>query len=372
MRLTTDSEISRDGPGKSWVWGPFRAGALPKVVDGLSPWGCPEGMSLGGDALSSLEVMRPMTSTIETAAPGDVISDLLHAIDGELSTRSRVVDGLLDLRNTASADGDLELASTRFSLGSRVSPPFPTAGGSTGSKSSATCVEAPWPDRETTRVGTVGPVQPLRFGDARARNAARVRRACRSCRQPEWRRHPRARLCAIGRRPCSSSTSRAQSCSAVLSSRRAAPTAPRRRAGFPTVPRLCPSGRSAAGSTTRAELFAATSPVALSTLANASRYPRLRVVPIDARAHKVVEQLAQRIHDHAIDDALRNSWPRNERASTRRRDHGRPRHALATSRVRDVVDWRERSRSAGLVCASGGGPGAMEATNLGAGGTASR
>lgn len=43
-----------------------------------------------------------MTSTIETtAATRALIFSLLDDVDGELSSRSRVVDGLLDLRNVA-------------------------------------------------------------------------------------------------------------------------------------------------------------------------------------------------------------------------------------------------------------------------------
>lgn len=41
-----------------------------------------------------------MTQTIQTnTTVTSVISDLLEAVDGELSSRSRVIDGLLDLRN---------------------------------------------------------------------------------------------------------------------------------------------------------------------------------------------------------------------------------------------------------------------------------
>ncbi len=48
-----------------------------------------------------------MNCTIQNASARDVISDLLAAVDGELSSRSRVIDGLLDLRNAGPADGDL-------------------------------------------------------------------------------------------------------------------------------------------------------------------------------------------------------------------------------------------------------------------------
>lgn len=51
-----------------------------------------------------------MNSTVETtSAARQVIFDLLDQVDGELSTRSRVIDGLLDLRNEAPADGDLQV-----------------------------------------------------------------------------------------------------------------------------------------------------------------------------------------------------------------------------------------------------------------------
>jgi len=50
-----------------------------------------------------------MTSTIESTSAGrQLIIALLDAIDGELSSRSRVVDGLLDLRNVAPAGSELE------------------------------------------------------------------------------------------------------------------------------------------------------------------------------------------------------------------------------------------------------------------------
>ncbi len=49
-----------------------------------------------------------MTSTIESIPVQDLLQELLGAVDGELSSRSRVVDGLLDLRNTAPGGSDLE------------------------------------------------------------------------------------------------------------------------------------------------------------------------------------------------------------------------------------------------------------------------
>jgi len=60
-------------------------------------------------AFYTREVMQ-MTSTIEsTCTTQDLISVLLEAVDGELSSRSRVTDGLLDLRNASSAASDLQL-----------------------------------------------------------------------------------------------------------------------------------------------------------------------------------------------------------------------------------------------------------------------
>ncbi len=47
-----------------------------------------------------------MTSTIQTRpAAGELITAMFDAVDGELSTRSRVIDALLDLRNAAPVDG---------------------------------------------------------------------------------------------------------------------------------------------------------------------------------------------------------------------------------------------------------------------------
>lgn len=49
-----------------------------------------------------------MNTTIEsTSAARQLIHGLLEDVDGELSSRSRVIDGLLDLRNAAPADGEL-------------------------------------------------------------------------------------------------------------------------------------------------------------------------------------------------------------------------------------------------------------------------
>ncbi|MEM7284762.1 MAG: hypothetical protein AAF480_00285 [Actinomycetota bacterium] len=82
-------------------------------------------------------------------------------------------------------------------------------------------------------------------------------------------------------------------------------------------------------------------------------------------AHNVVELLAQRVHDHAIDDALEHLLE----------DDGRSRvvavmggHSMSRDEpaYRDVVSLARSLTRAGFLCASGGGPGAMEATNLGA------
>lgn len=51
-----------------------------------------------------------MTSTIETtSAARQIIGDLLDQVDGDLTSRSRVIDGLLDLRNAAPLASDLQL-----------------------------------------------------------------------------------------------------------------------------------------------------------------------------------------------------------------------------------------------------------------------
>ena len=92
----------------------------------------------------------------------------------------------------------------------------------------------------------------------------------------------------------------------------------------------------------------------------------------EARKHSegatIAEALAQRLHDHAIEDALHdylNSAP-----------NGVPRRVVAVmgghGMLRDDPAYRKVARishaltSRGYVMATGGGPGAMEATNLGA------
>ncbi|MEM7284760.1 MAG: hypothetical protein AAF480_00275 [Actinomycetota bacterium] len=50
-----------------------------------------------------------MTPTLESAsAARQIIHDLLEQVDGDLSSRSRVIDGLLDLRNAAPEASDLQ------------------------------------------------------------------------------------------------------------------------------------------------------------------------------------------------------------------------------------------------------------------------
>jgi hypothetical protein len=46
-----------------------------------------------------------MTSTIQrTETPREIIAELTALVDGEVTTRSRVIDGLLDLRNASDAE----------------------------------------------------------------------------------------------------------------------------------------------------------------------------------------------------------------------------------------------------------------------------
>jgi hypothetical protein len=77
------------------------------------------------------------------------------------------------------------------------------------------------------------------------------------------------------------------------------------------------------------------------------------------------ELLAQRVHDNSIDDALghllREGDPK--RVVAIMGGHGMRRDDRA---YRDVARLSRRLTRQGKLCASGGGPGAMEATNLGA------
>jgi len=82
--------------------------------------------------------------------------------------------------------------------------------------------------------------------------------------------------------------------------------------------------------------------------------------------HSLVDALAQRLHDHAIDDALDDLLG----------DPQKPRRVVAImgghamrrgdDAYRDVARMARRLTTKGYFLASGGGPGAMEATNLGA------
>ena len=50
-----------------------------------------------------------MNCTIQKPSARELINELLAAVDGELSSRSRVIDGLLDLRNAADQGSGLQL-----------------------------------------------------------------------------------------------------------------------------------------------------------------------------------------------------------------------------------------------------------------------
>lgn len=50
-----------------------------------------------------------MNSTMESTDTCELLCQLLEAVDGELSSRSRVVDGLLDLRNAAAAGSGFQI-----------------------------------------------------------------------------------------------------------------------------------------------------------------------------------------------------------------------------------------------------------------------
>ena len=91
-------------------------------------------------------------------------------------------------------------------------------------------------------------------------------------------------------------------------------------------------------------------------------YTRHRV----QRSVPIMETLAQRLHDHAIDDALNDLLDDGE--SERRVVGVMGGHAMR----RDDADFRTVAHAAwrlarvGMFVATGGGPGAMEAANLGA------
>lgn len=83
----------------------------------------------------------------------------------------------------------------------------------------------------------------------------------------------------------------------------------------------------------------------------------------------VLDALAQRLHDHAIDDALADLLGRDPDPARRKRvvaimgGHGLGRDTPA---YRDVAKLAAELTRQGYFMASGGGPGAMEATHLGA------
>ena len=87
------------------------------------------------------------------------------------------------------------------------------------------------------------------------------------------------------------------------------------------------------------------------------------------RSPSVVEALAERLHDHAIDDALRDLLEgRVDRAGKKKvvaimGGHGTSR---ADPYFRKVVQIAQRLTQAGYFVTTGGGPGMMEAGNLGA------
>ena len=79
----------------------------------------------------------------------------------------------------------------------------------------------------------------------------------------------------------------------------------------------------------------------------------------------VIATLMERIHDHAIDDALDYalSQERKERAVGIMGGHSCKRN---TARFRQVAHLGYEFAKAGYFVVTGGGPGAMEAGNLGA------
>lgn len=80
----------------------------------------------------------------------------------------------------------------------------------------------------------------------------------------------------------------------------------------------------------------------------------------------VLEALAQRLHDHAIDDALADFLGQGEQAKKVVAIMGG--HAMGRDEpaYREVARIAQRLAKQGTLLASGGGPGAMEATHLGA------
>lgn len=81
------------------------------------------------------------------------------------------------------------------------------------------------------------------------------------------------------------------------------------------------------------------------------------------------EALAQRIHDHAIDDALRDFLQFDQNAMTRKKGVGfMGGHSTLRTNLyfRKVAQTARLLTRAGFLVISGGGPGIMEAANLGA------
>lgn len=113
------------------------------------------------------------------------------------------------------------------------------------------------------------------------------------------------------------------------------------------------------------ELFAEYEPGRPETLAAALDTRIYRWYRAALGRNDVVDQLAQRIHDHAIDDAVTEllDGDRRSRVVAIMGGHGMQRDAPM---YREVAHLARRLTGVGRFCASGGGPGAMEATNLGA------
>lgn len=113
------------------------------------------------------------------------------------------------------------------------------------------------------------------------------------------------------------------------------------------------------------ELFAAYRPGRPETLDDALDTQVYRWYQEALVRNDVVDQLAQRIHDHAIDDAVAELLDGGRRAEVVAVMGG---HAMRRDEpgYRAVARLGRRLTAAGRFCASGGGPGAMEATNLGA------
>ena len=109
------------------------------------------------------------------------------------------------------------------------------------------------------------------------------------------------------------------------------------------------------------------SPETRERTADARIYQYFKDRQLDGRDAPVMDALAFRIHDHAVDDALRSLL--NPDDGPRRRVVGvMGGHQLGrdTDTYRQVVRLGWRLAREGFFVATGGGPGAMEAANLGA------